>query len=121
MRDEWCLYRGGPRTVFMDAYYHVMKAYQLMLFLHNEGKWTYQFCAPGITTKPEDPFLQRNTVYDYGADDGLKVIDRLGREDPELVLVSYNLRTDSITVLYHPDYNTDRKFYDRKLELLIGN
>jgi hypothetical protein len=99
------------------------KQYALLLFLNDpEEGWYSQVLMAGVgTSKPEDPIKNRNIIIDhFGADIAYRAIDRLGWDDTELTLVSYNINTGSITILYHPDHNTNKAFYDNKLSLLVG-
>jgi len=38
--------------------------------------------------------------------------------DKDLILLSYCYQTQSLSIYYHPDFNTDKEFYESKLQLL---
>lgn len=43
----------------------------------------------------------------------------LGADDEDLILISWNGMSGSVSVFYHPRFNNNRRFYEEKLKLLM--
>ena len=46
------------------------------------------------------------------------VLSALGTDDEDLIIISWNGLSGSISISYHPRFNNDRAFYDGKLKVL---
>jgi hypothetical protein len=126
---HYCLYLGDEGTERIDQETGRARAQQTVRLLHPvpeaaarmvppaPHRW-YAICQNGAAGATTVPLLQERTWNAVPA--ALRhVLAALGVDDPELLLVSGQLVSGSISVYYAPRHDRDRAFYEEKLRVLL--
>jgi hypothetical protein len=126
---NYCLYLGDEDTDRIDEESGRAHSQQNLMLLHPvpeiaarmnpqpPHRW-YAKCLNGsLRSDTSTPLLVESTwkeIPTYVR----HILVALGIDDPDLILVSFQVLSGSISVYYNPRYQRDRAFYERKLNIL---
>lgn len=126
---EYMLYYGNEETRKAEEYLWRSHQESVIYFMHCSIDWEPE--------NVEDPHQWYRHWHDgiYGTSPWYSVFDEkswekipqilkdifliLDYNDPDLILIGLDLKTKTIRIHYHPKYDEDKGFYDRKLEQLM--
>jgi hypothetical protein len=126
---HYCLYIGNEETNRIDQETAMVHAQQSVRLLHpvpeaaarmsppSPHRW-YAIYQDGAARTTTTALLQENTW--NGVPAPLRhALAALGVDDPDLLLISGQLLSGSISVYYAPSHDKDRAFYEEKLRKLL--
>jgi hypothetical protein len=126
---NYCLYLGDQETDRIDEESGRAHSQQNLMLLHPvpdvaarmnpqpPHRW-YAKCLNGsLRSDTTSPLLVETTWKEIPAP-VRHILVALGIDDPDLITVSYQILSGSISVYYNPRYQRDRIFYEGKLQIL---
>lgn len=124
-RDEYYLYYGNSVTQQTETVMSEQRLFYELYLIHRTSDDLYPASAPhGWYIKyrrskhlsPRAEALYDEEIWKRIPDTIKNTIGAFGADDPNLMLVSYDIHTHSIKVFFHPKYKDNLKFHEQKLQ-----
>jgi len=128
--DEYYLYYGNRKTQQTEKMRSQVRIFYSLFLTHRTfdsqnsveapHSWYIQYRRSRHLT-PQAQALYDEEIWSRIPDTIKNTIEAFGADDPDLLLVTYDIHTGSIKVFFHPRYKYNREFYEQKVKIVSEN